>query len=140
MKALVFAALLALAACVTMTPAEQAALQEQAARPVTCSGSDDCEVKWGRAIQWVLSNSQYRIQVQTDQLIQTAGPTPDSPVPAFVISRVAMGGGNYSFSLQGGCDNPFGCVPSLLESQASFVDAVMGGPTKPAPPPATPAH
>jgi hypothetical protein len=94
--------------------------------PVTYQGFDDCEVKWGRALQWVLHNSEYRIQVQTDSLIQTAGPTEDSASPAFVISRIPLGGGRYEFSMQAGCDNIFGCVHSVETSRAAFAVTVMG--------------
>ncbi len=118
---------LALAAgCVSMTPEQQAQIDRNAAMPVTCQGSDDCEVKWGRALQWVLQNCEYRIQVQTDALIQTAGPTDSSPSAAFVISKVPLGGGKYEFVMRAGCDNFIGCVPTIRISRAAFAVTVMG--------------
>ena len=115
----------AIAACTTMTPAQQAETQRQAARPVTCTVAD-CEVKWGRALQWVLNNSAYKIQNQSESLLTTMGPLPDDPRPAFTISKIAQGDGRYVIDFRAGCDNMFGCVPTLVESRASFVQAVMG--------------
>lgn len=102
-------------------------MRRDSAREVKCSGHDDCEVKWGRAVQFVLDNSFYRIQQQTDTIIQTAGPLPNHPELAMVINRVALGGGKYRFNLRGGCDNMFGCSPSLDYATAYFVRAVMDG-------------
>ncbi len=116
---------LSLTACVTMTPEEISAMNAAANRPVTCDNQEDCAIKWGRALKWTLSNSAYRIQQSTDMLIQTAGPSKDSPSPAYVVTRVPMGNGRETFELQGGCDNLFGCIPSITASRASFANAVM---------------
>lgn len=97
------------------------------AREVTCDGAEDCEIKWGRAVQWVLDHTAFRIQVPTDTLIQTAGPTPNHPDLAVVVSKVALGGGRYRFELRGGCDNMFGCSPTLEYAKAYFVRALMDG-------------
>lgn len=98
-----------------------------AAREVTCVGADDCDVKWGRAVQYVLDHGAYRIQLQTDAMIQTAGPTPNSPDLAIVINRIPLGEGRQRFELRGGCDNMFGCSPSVDYAKAFFVRAVMDG-------------
>jgi hypothetical protein len=115
-----------LAGCATVPPEQLAAQQAMADRPVACSGTDDCEVKWSRALQWVLDHGSYRIQTQSDMMIATMGPLPNSPLAAFTITKVAQGDGNYIFDFRGGCDNIFGCTPSLVASKASFVQAVMG--------------
>jgi hypothetical protein len=36
------------------------------------------------------------------------------------------GQGGYTFDFDGGCDNMFGCNPSLLQAKASFVNYIMG--------------
>jgi PDZ domain len=109
-----------------MTAQQQAAVQAEAARPVGCFGADDCQVKWSRALLWVKNNSAYKFQQATDSLISTMGPLPDDPRPAYTITKIANGGGRFTFDFDGGCDNMFGCVPSLLEAKASFVAFVMG--------------
>jgi hypothetical protein len=115
------------------TPAQEAAFNRDAARDVVCEGQEDCEVKWGRAIQFTLDNSYYRIQQQTDALIQTAGPLPNYPNLVMVISKIPLGGGQYRFDLRGGCDNMFGCVPTLIQAKAYFVRTVMDGKSGPQP-------
>jgi hypothetical protein len=119
-------ACLSLAGCVTATPEQQTALAVQAARPVTCQGAEDCEVKWSKATQWVLNHSGYKIRSQSDTMIATMGPLPSDPTAAFTITKLAQGAGLYTFDFRGGCDNIFGCIPSLVQSKASFVTEVMG--------------
>jgi hypothetical protein len=128
MRALVFSGLAAsvlLAGCATVSPEQQAALSAEASRPVTCTAGPDCEVKWGRALKWVLDNSSYRVQSQSDVMISTMGPLPNDPRPAFTITKMATGGGAYVIDFRAGCDNMFGCIPSLVEAKASFVRTVM---------------
>lgn|SRR5487761_1326865 len=117
---------LVLAACNTMTPQQTAALAAQASRPVICSSEQDCRVKWSRAVTWVSQNSAYKFKSQTDLLIETMGPLPDDTSPAFTITRTANADGSSIINFGGGCDNIFGCIPSLLEEQASFIQFVMG--------------
>ena len=121
---------LVVSGCVTPNPAANAALQAAASRPVTCSSKADCDAKWSRAIEWVKENSEYKFQSVSDYVIQTMGPLPDDASPAFTITRVSNPDGSASFNFDGGCDNMFGCVPSMLEEQASFVDFIMGAPAK----------
>ncbi|HLG85683.1 MAG TPA: hypothetical protein VKZ79_00635 [Alphaproteobacteria bacterium] len=111
---------------VARQPEQQAAVQAQAARPVVCSTGGDCEVKWGRALQWVLNNSAYKVQSQSDAMISTMGPLPDDPRPAYTITKMAQGNGTYLIDFRAGCDNIFGCVPNLMVAKADFVVAVMG--------------
>ena len=116
------------------TPEQDVAMRRDVVRDVTCEGQSDCEVKWGRAIQYVLDNSSFRIQQQTDSLIQTAGPSSKNQSDlAMLISKVPLGGGKYRFDLRAGCDNAFGCYPSLEYAKAYFVRTVMDGKTGPRP-------
>jgi len=101
---------------------------------VTCEGQSECEVKWGRAIQYVLDNSSFRIQQQTDSLIQTAGPSSINQFDiAMLVSKVPLGDGKYRFDLRAGCDNAFGCNPPLEHAKGYFVRAVMDGKAGPHP-------
>jgi hypothetical protein len=77
-------------------------------------------------MDWVQDNSQYRLQIQTDSLIQTAGPTDESASSAFTITKRALGGGAYQIVFRSGCDNIIGCVPTGLALQASFNNYVLG--------------
>jgi hypothetical protein len=122
------AAVLTLAGCATTTPEQQAAINAQAARTVSCSGQDDCAVKWGRAVKWILDNSAFKIQTQSDTMISTMGPLPNDPTPTFTVTKIAEGNGAYEFDFRAWCDNMFGCVPTNARSKAGFVMAVMDTP------------
>lgn len=116
------AVLIGLSSCAAApTPEQDAAMRRDTVREVTCAGQEECAVKWGRTIDWLLSNSAYRIQTQTDDLIQTAGPLPDRTELAMVVNKVPLGNGRYRIELRGGCDNMFGCSPSLEYAKAYFV-------------------
>lgn len=116
----------ALAGCsTTMTP-QQAALADEASKRIVCTDGDDCNVKWGRALQWTVGNVIYSISAQTDLLIQTRGPDMYSTSAGFTITKVSLGGGQSQIDISGACNNMFGCIPSLTQSRASFVRAVTG--------------
>jgi hypothetical protein len=117
--------MLMLSGC-AMNPQQQAALLAQANRPVTCQKGDDCDAKWSLATQWVQQHCAYKFQTISENVIQTMGPLHDDPRPAYTITKVSDGKGVYTFAFDGGCDNIFGCVPSLLEAKASFVTYVIG--------------
>ena len=80
-----------LTGCVTMTPEQQAQLQRDAAIQITCTKGDDCEEKWSRAVAWISQNSSYKIQTQTDSLIQTFNPTGSSPSSGSINSPWGKG-------------------------------------------------
>ncbi len=89
--------------------------------PITCQAGPDCEAKWSRAIGWVATNSQWKVQSQSDFLIQTYNSIDDSPSPSFTITKVATGQpGSFEISFNGGCANILGCVPTVAESRVSF--------------------
>lgn len=81
-------------------------------------------MKWSRALQWILGHSEYKLQTSTDVLLATFGPFPNDPRPAFTIAKVAIGGGHYEIEFSAGCDNIFGCLPSVASLNASFVNSV----------------
>jgi hypothetical protein len=115
-----------LTGCSTLSPAQQAALGAEASKRILCSDGEDCSVKWGRALQWTVNNATYSISAQTDSLIQTRGPEEYGTSAGFTITKVPLGGGQSEIRISGACANMFGCIPSLVESRASFVRAVTG--------------
>jgi hypothetical protein len=96
------------------------------ARQIFCKAGPDCEAKWSRAVSWVTTNSAYKIKIQTDQIIQTMGPSNSSPLPAYTVTKVATSGGAYEITFDGGCDNWIGCVPKIPAARAQFADFVLG--------------
>lgn len=91
-----------------------------ASKPVICKAGDDCAQKWSKATQWVRNNCEYRFQTISDNVIQTMGPFPNSPSPAYIITKFSTSGDTYKIELGGGCANMFGCRPTILEAKASF--------------------
>ena len=126
-KTIALTTALMLAACAPpMTADQKAALLAASNRPVTCKSGDDCQQKWSRATQWVKQNSAYKFQTISDNLMQTMGPLPDDPSPAYTVTKVSTGKNIYTIELDGGCDNWIGCIPSIVEAKASFASFVMG--------------
>jgi len=114
------------AACVpTLTPQQQAAIQQSAARTITCQAGSDCEVKWSHIVRWLNINSEYKIQTITDSFIQTFGPVDDATW-AFNVTKVAEGGGIYTIDVKMLCGTPIGCYPKESVVRASLNDAILG--------------
>ena len=122
----IIAATLLLSGCVTLTPEQKAELERQAAQQVTCTKGDDCEVKWGRALTWISQNSQWKIQTQNDNMIQTYTPINQSAASGFLVNKVPLGNGVYEITMASGCDNLLGCIPNATELKASFNRFVLG--------------
>jgi hypothetical protein len=104
-------------------------LQVQASRTPRCEGKDACERMWADALQWVQSNSNWKMRNVTETLITTEGPL-DTPQPAFQIIKYPLGNGAYEIRFSAACGNIFGCVPSILEVTASFNRALIPAPAK----------
>ena len=94
--------------------------------PIVCNGAADCQAKWSRAVSWVATHSSYKIQTQTDSLIQTMGPLPEDPRPAYTVTKLSREPDSYEITFAGGCDNFIGCVPTIADARAEFRQAVIG--------------
>jgi hypothetical protein len=112
------AATLFLSGC-ALTP-DQGELERHAANKIIRTLGDDCDVKWRRAITWVSQNSQWKIQTQNDNLIQTHPPINRSAASGFLVNKVPLGHKIYEISMTSGCDNLLGCIPNATGLKASF--------------------
>ncbi len=130
--------LLTLAGCTTLTPEQKAQIQANANRKVTCTKGADCDMKWGRAITWVTQNSQWKIQMQNDYVIQTYTPINQSAASGFLVNKVPIDTENFEITMTSGCDNLLGCIPDATTLRAAFNNFLIG-PAPPAtvPPPKT---
>jgi hypothetical protein len=86
----------------------------------------DCDAKWSRAVSWVTTNSEFTIQTQTAQIIQTMGPLRQDPTPALTVTKVAVASGDYEITFASGCDNFIGSVPEVADERAKFAAFVAG--------------
>jgi len=122
----------ALTGCITTTPEQhtnpeqQAKMEKDAAQKVTCTKGHDCEVKWDRAITWISQNSQWKIQTQNENMIQTDTAAGGSPASHFLVNKVLRGKGLYEITMMSGCDNFIGCEPDATYLKASFNRFVVG--------------
>lgn len=101
MKRTIIAVSLALAGCMThreyiTVPAPQ------------CSSPESCKMMWDAAQLFVARNSDQKIQIATDVLIETYNPTYSTNI-AMRVTKEHLGGGLYKISADAFCSNPFGC-------------------------------
>jgi len=117
---------LSLSACTTLTPQEEAQVQANANRKITCTKGSDCDVKWGRAITWISRNSQWKIQTQSDYLIQTYTAVGGSAASSFLVNKVPLDSDTFEIVMTSGCDNLIGCIPDATMLRAAFNNFVIG--------------
>lgn len=115
---LVFAA----SGCATVTSEQKAKWNETI--PV-CYTESDCKAKWAAARQWVQSNSGYKIQIYSDDLIETYNSQQyDTKIAVSVtknpVAKSPEGEQINVISVRISCGNIFGCIPTTHESIMSF--------------------
>ena len=98
-----------------LTPEQKSLANE----PLLCSTKQDCDFMWQRAQSWVANNSHFRIQVATDTLIQTFGPSADAYF-AFTITKELNREGGARIMIAPQCGNMFGCVTDPWDLIYSF--------------------
>jgi hypothetical protein len=85
-----------------------------------CDSSKDCDQEWSKAIEWIVQNSAYRIQIQTDNIIQTYGPDQYVLLSGFLINRVNNADGSGTITFNARCGNQFRCSPAPDDLGADF--------------------
>jgi hypothetical protein len=68
----------------------------------------------------IVNNSGWKIQTQTDSLIQTFNSTGGSTRPGYTITKTAVGNGPYEIALTGSCDSLVPSVPTIPTGARSF--------------------
>lgn len=109
-----------------------------AAQPLVCR-ADQCTLWWQRARQWVTGHTQYPLQADTNQAIQTAGPAGGSGAPAFQVTLARNPDGSSTIGFAAHCNRPLaGCRPDPWQAAADFKQFVRSG-SEPAPSSSEPA-
>jgi len=90
-----------------------------------CYSKPDCTAKWAAARNWVQNNASVKIQIYSDDLIETYNPSPNSPKIAARVTKEpnatsTTGDQSYYFGIKVWCNNIFGCIPTADESILSF--------------------
>ena len=117
MLLIVTTSLTIISGCATITPQQQAMFNENI--PM-CSGERDCDVKWAAARKWVLNNAGRKIQIYSDDLIETYNPAKNSPSIAVRINKEPTGNGANFITIAVWCNNMFGCVPKKADAIMDF--------------------
>lgn len=112
--------------CSAKSPEQEAIIQHHAARQVIAVDKAGCDLMWGRAVAWVARFSSWKIQTQTDYVIQTFGPGETEVQSAFVVSKLPLNGGGCELQFRAACGNIFGCDEPGYVWKAHFTRYVYG--------------
>lgn len=122
-KIIIYLAIISsISGCATVTPEQKAKWEETV--PI-CFSKFDCDVKWSAARRWVQSNAGYKIQIYSDDLIETYNPLKNNPKIAVSVSKnplgkLSKGDEISSISVRIFCGNMFGCNPPVNQAILSF--------------------
>lgn len=93
---------------------------------VICTSDSDCAVKWSSAVNWVVRQSHWKVQTQSDTLLETYGPG-DTRYPSFILTKQLQPHGAAMLTLEANCGN-LECLLLKPLYEASFIRGVDGGP------------
>lgn len=95
----------------------------------TCQSKADCDAKMEAAYSWVSKNSDYRVRVANDTLIETYGPSHADGDVAISVSKELINSGKYAIIASLVCKNPSmvaeyspmtSCKDNLLKKTIEF--------------------
>ena len=123
--------LFVLSGCAAITPKDKTLLNETVA---LCSSKSECDAKWSAAKEWALNHSSMKLQVYSDDLIETYDAPGDSPVLAVIIRKQPTANpGVYAISIDLWCNSVSECVPpikvAISDFNAHVNSAVAHGPS-----------
>jgi len=126
MKNLLLAAVCtaALSGCAANQAARQAQIDLFNKTIPHCKAPAECDAMWEAAQVWISMNGQMKIQNVTNVLIDTYNSPPNSPTLAMKATKMPSGNGSYRIVFEGGCNNMFGCIPTVWEAGVRFNDYV----------------
>ncbi|MFL1908378.1 hypothetical protein [Plesiomonas shigelloides] len=122
---IVFSALI-ITAC-AQNPPVSPEVKAAAEKPLICNGKEQCDFYWERALFYVSSNSKFKVQTATDNLIQTFSPTGQTPLVGYQVVREPLSKDEYRIWVKVWCDNMFGCVPDSTVEVANIKKYIAGG-------------
>lgn len=77
---------------------------------VACDGAR-CDALWSRSQVWLANNSQYRIQLVNDNIIQTFGPIDGVGAIAYTVTKEKQTDGKTKIVVRGRCyQTVYGCM------------------------------
>jgi len=91
-------------------------------------GAEQCGKLWDGAQVWLAQNGAYKIQSVSSSVIQTYGPTRNSPQLAYTVIKEPGPYGTHTIKMAATCDNMFGCQPNAFIAIANFKDYLLALP------------
>ena len=114
--------LFVLSDCATITSKDKTLLNENV---TLCSSKSECDLKWSAAKEWALNHSNMKLQIYSDDLIETYDAPKDSHVMAFIIRKQPTSNPRvYAISIDLWCNNMSGCVPPIKDAISDFKNHV----------------
>lgn len=125
-QAMAVSALLAfgLSSC-AVSPETQAKMDEFARTIPSCSSDAECSRKWAAARAWLVQNSDYPIQGDSDTRIYASNSLNAISGVGVIVDRVASSGGGYQIVADMECFSAYNC-PDLWDRMVDFNRAVNG--------------
>jgi hypothetical protein len=123
--------LFVLSGCATISPKNQPLLNETV---LLCSSKSECDAKWSAAKKWALDNSNMKLHIYSDDLIETYDSPEDSHLLAFIIRKQPTSNPEvYSISITIWCNNMLQCIPTTDDAILDFNKYVNSSVTYSAP-------
>lgn len=93
-----------------------------------CRDPKVCEIMWARAQLWITRNSDLKIQVNTDNVLETYNPNPNRSMGEIGarVTKEPMLDGSYVFNLETFCGTVIGC-PNKYNLHKSFNEDLKRG-------------
>jgi hypothetical protein len=108
--------------CATgVNPAQREEIERT--RPV-CTAGADCDAKWDAAQLWIVHNAGFKLQTNTNVVLQTYGPSQEASQSTRIAATVTRepNGQPHQFWIRArlSCGNMFGCTPELFPTLLDF--------------------
>ncbi len=126
MKSLIPVVLL-LSACAMSAENQALMSRAQQTRP-SCTGPEECELKWAAARRWIQNNAGFRIQNYSSDYIQTykSGDYANTEL-GVEVTKEPLGGGSYQIVARMWINNGLmsGDIPPKLVAFNDYVNTAM---------------
>ena len=107
-----------------MNPAQREEWRLEYSRTLPiCSTDSQCEVMWAAARRWVNQNAGFRLDILTDDYMETHRSANEADARLFARVEkqpVNPDAGEYAIAVTLGCHNFLGCVPDRHEAALAF--------------------
>lgn len=108
-----------------VSPETQSKMDEFARTIPSCSSDAECSRKWAAARAWIVGNSDYPIQGDSDTRIYASNALNTMSGVGVIVDRVAISGGGYQIVADMECFSAYNC-PDLWDRMVDFNRTVNG--------------